>query len=141
MILSKALETWNVERGKLLCNNHSAVITWRLLWTDSVRYKRIRFSRDNHTNSDPRVFDTLTSETNMDVEVHIAKSGDYFGHHSFLTPEAVERRRLKLRLKKEQNKKFRKCAQAGLGGGGGSRVGGSPIAFHLLVPLYSISQQ
>ena len=126
----KALETWNVEQGEIIVQqSQRSDYMFFVVDGQCAVQKRIRFSRDNLIPTATRgVFDTLTSETNMDVEVHIAKSGDYFGHHSFLTPEAVERRRAEIEAeKKSKTKKFRKMRNKlalGKGKGGGSMIGG-----------------
>lgn len=134
MLLSKTLETWNVEQGEIIVQQaQRSDYMFFVVDGQCAVQKRIRFSRDNLIPTATRgVFDTLTSETNMDVEVHIAKSGDYFGHHSFLTPESVERRRAEIEAEKtSKKKKFKnmrkKLAGAGIGGMGGGGMGGGML--------------
>ena len=74
--------------------------------------KRIHFSRDNKIPTGVTgVFDLVRSETNMDVEIHIVKTGDYFGHHSFLTKEAVEQRRFEIETNKKRSKGAKKIGK------------------------------
>ena len=130
MLMAKSLETWNVEKGEIIVQQSRASdFMFFVVEGECAVQKRIHFSRDNKIPTGVTgVFDIVKSETNMDVEIHIAKSGDFFGHHSFLTQEAVEQRRAEIEANKQRSKgtqKIRsKMGSNGGGGGGGSGSSG-----------------
>ena len=127
MLMAKSLETWNVEKGEIIVQQSRASdFMFFVVEGECAVQKRIHFSRDNKIPTGVTgVFDIVKSETNMDVEIHIAKSGDFFGHHSFLTQEAVEQRRAEIEANKQRSKGTQKIrSKMGSNGGGGGGGGG-----------------
>lgn len=143
MLLSKSLETWNVEQGEIIVQqSRRSDYMFFVVEGECAVQKRIRFSRDNLIPTASRgVFDTLTIETNMNVEVHIAKTGDYFGHHSFLSAKAVENRRREIEQEKTSKKKKIKKKIQKISGGLGAMFGGMGTSSDMLSSLGSSVQQ
>ena len=112
MVLAKSLETWNVEKGEIIVEqSRPSDYMFFVVKGECAVQKRIHFTRDNKIPTGVTgVFDLVRSETNMDVEIHIVKSGDFFGHHSFLTKEAVEQRRAVIEANKRRSKGAQKIA-------------------------------
>ena len=141
MIMAKSLETWNVEKGEIIVQqSRPSDYMFFVVEGECAVQKRIHFSRDNKIPTGvPGVFDVMTSTTNMDVEIHIVKPGDYFGHHSFLTKEAVAQRKLEIEANKSRSKganKMRSKVGGGLGklfAAKGGSSGGAIMGAHSML--------
>tara|TARA_B100000795_G_scaffold245481_1_gene210629 strand:- start:60 stop:2396 length:2337 start_codon:yes stop_codon:yes gene_type:complete len=140
MIMAKSLETWNVEKGEIVVEQlRPSDYMFFVVEGQCAVQKRIHFTRDNNIPTKQRgVFDVVTSVTNMDVEIHIVKRGDYFGHHSFLTNETIAQRKQEIEEAKTRSKganTMRNKVGGGLGKLFAASSGGSSAAHGMLSGL------